>query len=106
MSANPYIAAIGAVVNIGSQIARKVDQGRTSKAHDAQSSPINGGRLLQVVFTGAGQQQVQHLLAKAPSGWLVVGKDANADVWSYAASDSRFLNLQASAAVNLTLMVF
>lgn len=106
MSANPYIAAIGAVVNIGSQVARKIDQNRSREAHQSNIGPLSGGRVLSVEFSGAGQQQVQHLMGKVPTGWLVVGKNATCDIWSYAASDTRFLYLESDAAVTLSLVVF
>lgn len=106
MSANPYVAAIGAVVQIGSQVAAKVQQDRNRSAHGANSSPIAGGEVVTATFSGAGQQQVQHLLAKVPTGWLIVGKNATCDVWEYGDSDSQFLFLESDAAVTLTLLVF
>lgn len=104
--ANPYVAAIGAVVDIGTRIAGKMEQDRVRKAHEAQTSPLAGGRSVTVTFTGAGQQKVQHLLGRVPTGWVVSGRDTSADVWSYAASDKNFLYLEASASVNLSILVF
>lgn len=106
MSANPYVASIGAVVNAGSQIAQKLDQDRNRQAHQNNQGIFAGGRVVTATFSGAGQQQVQHLLNRVPTGWVVVNKNATCDVWSYAPPDSRFLNLQSSAAVTLTLVVF
>lgn len=62
--------------------------------------------MVVTTFSGAGQQQVQHLSGKTPSGWLVVGKNASCDVWSYAATDANFLYLESDAAVTLSILVF
>jgi hypothetical protein len=104
--ANPYVAAIGAVIDIGTRVAVKMEQDRSRKAHEAQTSPLAGGRSISVSFSAAGQQKVQHLFGRAPSGWVVAGKNAAADIWSYAAADGSFLYLESDAAVSLTLLVF
>jgi len=106
MSLNPYTAAIGAVVDLGSQVAAKVQQGRSRQAHGASVSPLDGGQVVTATFSGAGQQRVEHLLSRVPTGWVVVGKNASCDVWSYGDADARFLLLEADAAATLTLLVF
>lgn len=103
---NPYVAAIGAVVDLGSQVASKIQQDRDRKAHESNVSPLSGGRTLSVTFSVAGTQNVQHLLGRQPTGWIVVGKTATCDVWNTSSPDSSFLYLESSAAATLTLLVF
>ncbi len=66
---------------------------------------IVNGNLITVAVTTA-DKQVEHLLGRLPIGWIVVGKDANANVWQTAAFNDSYITLQASTTVNLTLWVF
>lgn len=74
---------------------------------DAQ---ITQGRLIKSVSITAGSAaRVDHKLGKAPAGWLVVGKSAEATVWDEQAANgtpARTLVLQASANVTVNLWVF
>ena len=49
---------------------------------------------------------VEHKLDAVPNGFLVIGKDANADVWESAVSDKRFLYLISDTTVNVKLYIF
>lgn len=58
---------------------------------------------------GTSFQNVAHTLGRTPIGWLVVRRDADANVWETAIGNpdaTKFLRLRATVAVNVTLLVF
>jgi hypothetical protein len=75
-----------------------------------ESSVLSGAKLLDpVVFSGAVAVNVYHTLPWRISGWIVVGRTANAAVWDTTAgtNDRReYITLTSSAAVTVTLLVF
>jgi hypothetical protein len=69
--------------------------------------PLLDGVLLKSVSLTTSFQNFAHTLGRTPVGWLVVGKNANSDVWETpTARNERFLNLRGSAAVLADLWVF
>lgn len=100
----PYVAAIGAVVNVGTQIAQKVQQDRSSKAFASQNGISQGGPL--EASLASGQQAIPHRLGRVPQGWSLVCRMANEQVWDYQAPDAENLYLETSGAVDVKLLVF
>jgi len=71
------------------------------------SNPMLDGNLLQNVALTTSEKKVEHGLGRAPIGWIVVKQSANAVIWQPNSDLSGvFLNLQASAAVTVSLWVF
>jgi hypothetical protein len=71
------------------------------------NNPMLDGLLLTNINVGTSETKVEHQLRRAPIGWIIVNKSANADVWqSSGALNTAFLNLQASAPVTISLWVF
>lgn len=71
--------------------------------------PLNHGRLISSVVLSTTPVNVEHKLGRPLIGWLVVRKNADARVWEDQATTvdgSKFLRLDASAAVTVTLWVF
>lgn len=65
------------------------------------------GRLVTGISIVSGTPaRVEHKLGRAIRGWLVVDKNANADVWRSTSTLSDVLILNSSANVTLTLWVF
>lgn len=65
------------------------------------------GVLLKGLSLTTSFQNVNHGLGRAPAGWIVVGKNANADVWENPLIRTGLvLVLRSSAAVNVDLWVF
>lgn len=71
-------------------------------------NPILNGVYVET-SVGIADTEIAHGLGKAPTGWFIVNRDANAVVWESSTVNSRTkdrLILVASAAVNVTLYVF
>ena len=100
----PYVAAIGAVVNVGTQVAQKVQQDRSTKAFASQNG-ISQGTPLSFSLA-SGQQAVPHRLGRVPQGWNLVCRMANEQVWDYQAPDAENLYLETSGAVDVKILVF
>lgn len=100
----PYIAAIGAVVNVGTQVAQKVQQDRSTKAFASQNG-ISQGTPLEFSLAN-GQQAVPHRLGRVPQGWNLVCRMANQQVWDYQAPDAENLYLETNGVVDVKLLVF
>ena len=66
------------------------------------------GRLVTVTLASGGFTAVSHGLARPPQGYIVLRRDANANIWDLpnAADSFAFLYLQPSATVTVTLWVF
>ena len=70
--------------------------------------PIHG-RLVSSVVLSTTPVNVEHKLSRPLLGWIVVRKNADARVWEDQATTvdgAKFLRLDASAAVTVTLWVF
>jgi hypothetical protein len=83
-------------------------QDRIKGALDAVGRvPLLDGRLL-TVSVGTSQTVIPHGLGRPWSGYIVVSRSANAQVWNAPPDANSFalLVLQASAAVTVTLWVF
>lgn len=70
--------------------------------------PLLAGHLVAGVELTTAGAAVQHGLGRPVVGWFVVGKDADARVWSSGESPNpdKFLLLDASATVTVSLWVF
>ena len=74
-----------------------------------QLVPILDGRLVSDVTLTTSTTRVEHGLGRRPSGWIVVGKSADARVWDLQSSNNlqdRYLDLRASATVVTSLWIF
>jgi hypothetical protein len=63
------------------------------------------GRLFTQTFTASADTTIEHKLQREPLGWIVIGKNATADVWEVS-KDSRFIVLQADQNVTITFWIF
>ncbi len=71
------------------------------------SNPLLDGLLLNNVQVGTSATQISHNLRRAPIGWIVVNKSANANVWQANRElEGAFLTLQASAPVTVSIWIF
>ncbi len=71
------------------------------------TSAIIDGTLLKNVELTSAVTQVAHGLGREPLGWIIVNKTANQDVWQPSNDlPRRFLNLQASGTVTVSIWVF
>lgn len=72
----------------------------------ATRKKILNGELISDLFLATGTtNNVEHLLGRAPDGWVIAGKDANADIWELS-RDRNFLVLQVDNDVTVSLWVF
>jgi len=74
-----------------------------------QNSVILNGVLLKNIELANGITEVPHKLGREPIGWLIVGKDATADIWDSQATNARkriTLLLNSSADVVVSLWIF
>lgn len=70
-------------------------------------NPLLDGLLLGEIEIATTPTLVEHKLRRAPLGWIIVSKNANADVWQTTQTlQAAHLTLQASAPVTVTLWVF
>lgn len=69
-----------------------------------QSAILAGVQVNDVELTTS-PATVSHTLGRQPQGWLLVGQNADARVWS-TARDRNILTLQASAACTVSLWVY
>lgn len=60
----------------------------------------------KATVTSAAMVRISHKLGRKPQGWYEVSKKANAVVWETQEPDSRYLYLQSSADVTVSLYVF
>ena len=100
----PYLQAAGAVIDVGSKIAAKVKQDRTAKAFSSQNGIANGTPITKSLVSG--QQAVPHALGRVPTGWNLVCRMANEQVWDYQAPDAENLYLETSGDVEVKILVF
>ena len=63
------------------------------------------GTLIPDISVLTSNTMVPHNLNRPINGWIVVGKNANADIWQVS-KDTRFLTLIATAQVTCSLWVF
>lgn len=69
-----------------------------------QEIPFLQGRSFTQPITTAGINLV-HNLNRVPNGWIILGKDANVDIWETGKS-STTLSLDASGSTNFSIWVF
>lgn len=83
-------------------------QSQVSKTFDKITAcPLLDGILIEDVALTTSATNVNHKLNRAPLGWIVVDNNANAVVYSSAASlPKQYLTLTASAACTVSLWVF
>lgn len=70
-----------------------------------QSAQILDGVLLKDISLKSGANSISHKLNRQLTGYIVVKKNANVNVWDSGA-DTKLLNLQTSAATTVSLWVF
>lgn len=70
--------------------------------------PLNAGQLISEVLIGTSPTLVSHKLNREWQGWIVVDRNANAQVWKSTSqpAPSAAIALQASSAVTVKLFVF
>lgn len=64
------------------------------------------GLLLKSIHLNNGVTVVDHKLGKVLQGWIVIDKDANANIYRSAALNNLTLTLTSDAATNVSLWVF
>lgn len=68
---------------------------------------INAGKLIEDISVTTTASDFPHKLGREIVGWIVVDIDDDARVWSPGGEDrEKFVRLQASSPVNVTLWVF
>jgi hypothetical protein len=70
---------------------------------------LNGELVQDVSLVSGTDQAVSHKLSRKPNGFIVVDKNANADVWQSTTVNNikdRVLLLRASATVKISLWIF
>lgn len=75
----------------------------------AKRSILDGQAITDLTITSGTPLIVQHGLGRKLTGWIVTGKDANANVWDSQSANgmpNRTLILNASANVTISLWVF
>lgn len=89
--ANPYVAAIGLAVDVGTKLAN----GRTEDAFGSLN-PFASASSEPLTFTvpAGGQVQVEHKLGKVPNGRQIVCQINQGDVWEYQEPDDRYFYMQ------------
>jgi hypothetical protein len=70
-------------------------------------SPLLYGSLIKGIKLKNGENiKVEHKLGRPINGFIVVGKDADANVWEHSKSNQIHLNLTANSDVNIDIWVF
>ena len=96
-----YIQAAGAVVDV----ADKLSGGRVDDAINSLNPFASSGEPLEVMLPAGGQLQVPHGLDRTPSGYQIICKMGQGDVWDYQAPDGNFLYLETSAGSDLPIKI-
>lgn len=74
-----------------------------------QQSPLTGSvSLVDVAFTAIGTRQVEHKLGRKPIGWIIVDKDAVADIYSapVTANANILITMATTQKVNCKILFF
>lgn len=66
---------------------------------------LSGNAVKDIALTTSGLT-VAHQLGRVPQGFFITAINANATVWQTQASDERFLYLDASATVTISIWVY
>lgn len=67
--------------------------------------PLVYGRMISDVLVGVTSTKIEHLLSRDLQGWIIVRKNAMADVMEES-SDTRFLTLRATTPTTVSIWVF
>ena len=89
----------------GDESDRTLQTNVESAIGSAIRNPLLNGRLISDVQLVSGDTKLEHKLARAPKGYLIV-KRSNASTIFDASSDDLFLTLTASGSVTVSLWIF
>lgn len=92
-------------INTKDEVLNRIQAELASKLNPVLTCPILNGTLVQASLLASGAVNVNHGLGRVPQGWIVVGIDAQATVWS-SGSTNKTLTLLTSADAGVTLWVF
>jgi len=68
---------------------------------------VNSGRVIEDITLSSGSvTEVGHTLGRTPQGFIVVRKDANADVWESSSPDNVSFFLTSDTSVTISIFVF
>jgi hypothetical protein len=70
-----------------------------------QDNPLLSGRLITDLEITTGSLKISHGLKRVPKGWIIVSKDADANVWEIRKSDST-ITFDSSATVTVSIWIF
>ena len=70
------------------------------------TNPLNDGIIItDISLPGSSSVSVSHLLSRVPQGYIIIKKDAAADVYQESVN-TRYLILNSTAAVTISIYVF
>lgn len=92
-------------LNVKDDDLRRVQESLYQSVTSMVGIPILDGDLMTGVVLGTTPADIVHRLQRLPRGWVVVGKNADARVWSTSRTRTTLL-MVASAAVTVDLWVF
>lgn len=91
-------------------VVRQIQDAVEIPLKDISSRPILDGQILtDIELTSGVDNIVDHKLQRVLTGWIVISKSAQSDVWDLQAANSRpqqFLVLRCSANVTVKIWVF
>jgi len=72
-----------------------------------QLSPLVGSvSIIETTFSGTTEKQVEHKLGRNPVGWIVVSKDAVADIYSTGSESNILKSFKSTASVTCKILFF
>lgn len=106
--ADPYTAAIGAVVNIATGAANRIQQDRAKAAFAKQNPVANAGEPILASVDSGPPTTIPHLLDRLPTGWHVVSQDGDGRVYESQPSDNRniYLTCSSGTPINIKVLVY
>jgi hypothetical protein len=105
MSRNKYFRKVTSGDRNISQLQSNVEQA----VSDVIKAPILNGRLLEDVELTSAPTRIEHKLGRKPSGYIIVKRNADAQVYDSLASEESpalFLPLISSANVTVSIWIF
>ena len=72
---------------------------------DPVSRDLLLNRLQLTADIGTSDTSIQHALGRVPAGWIVIDKNANADIWRVSLTNTTIV-LRASAPVKAKIFIF